>query len=235
MAQLYCGKGGGSSSSFGFKETGMKIRVFLVSAPDLTHGPLANRLMHMYTYLETLQECWSRRRIGWIIQDFWETFVSRFLMFLLETKRPWRQTPPRKKKAVSVYKCEANAYQSQLKAGFSEVCEKCKVCGIIFLNYIREFHTRVLLLWWHFHAQKRDAEQNELWLVVWHVGQTASWAGLGQWMQPYVPDLQQSVWSVSASTQNRHFLNYIIIYLWGILSWNFTDTFCPTWDLYYIL
>ncbi len=143
--------------------------------------------------------------------------------------------PPKKEESRRVYKCEANAYQSQLKAGFSEVCEKCKVCGIIFLNYIREFHTRVLLLWWHFHAQKRDAEQNELWLVVWHVGQTASWAGLGQWMQPYVPDLQQSVWSVSASTQNRHFFNYIIIYLWGILSWNFTDTFCPTWDLYYIL
>ncbi len=37
--------------------------------------------------------------------------------------------------------------------------------------------------------------------------------------------------SVSASTQNVHnfqilyFQNDIIIYLWGILSWNFTDTF----------
>ncbi len=30
---------------------------------------------------------------------------------------------------------------------------------------------------------------------------------------------------VSASTQNRHFQNYIINDLWGILSWNFSDTF----------
>ncbi len=41
------------------------------------------------------------------------------------------------------------------------------------------------LLWWrHFHAPKRDAERNELWLVVWHVGQMASWAGPGQWKRP---------------------------------------------------
>ncbi len=32
------------------------------------------------------------------------------------------------------------------------------------------------------HFIPRDAERNELWLVVWNVGQTASWAGLGQWM-----------------------------------------------------
>ncbi len=31
--------------------------------------------------------------------------------------------------------------------------------------------------------------------------------------------------NVSASTQNRHFQNDIINYLWGILSWNFTDMF----------
>ncbi len=30
---------------------------------------------------------------------------------------------------------------------------------------------------------------------------------------------------VSASTQNRHFQYDKINYLWGILSWNFTDTF----------
>ncbi len=50
-----------------------------------------------------------------------------------------------------------------------------------------------LLLWRHFHAPKRDAERNELRLVVWHVSQTASWAGLGQWLRPSIPEIQPSV------------------------------------------
>ncbi len=37
---------------------------------------------------------------------------------------------------------------------------------------------------------KCDAERNELWLVVWHVSQRASWAGLGQWTWPTIPELQ---------------------------------------------
>ncbi len=36
-----------------------------------------------------------------------------------------------------------NAYQSQLNAGFSKVCEIFKVCGIEYLKYIQEFHTPV--------------------------------------------------------------------------------------------
>ncbi len=83
-----------------------------------------------HTYLETLQECRSRRRIGWIIQDFQQTCVSRSLTFHLETKMPWRQTPSRKKKAVVFTNVTANAYQDQLHAGFSKVCEIFKVCGI---------------------------------------------------------------------------------------------------------
>ncbi len=35
----------------------------------------------------------------------------------------------------------------------------------------RGLHT-CLLLWRHVHAPKRDAQRNELWSVVWHVGQT---------------------------------------------------------------
>ncbi len=137
-----------------------------------------------HTYLETLQECWSLHRIGWIIQDFRKTCVSRSLTFRLETKMPQRQTPSRKKKAV-VFIATMSAYQDQLNAGFSKVCEIFKVRSIESLKYVREFHTlsyytHGLVLWWHFHAQERDAERNELWLVVWHVGQTASWAGLGQ-------------------------------------------------------
>ncbi len=124
--------------------------------------------------------------------------VSRSL-FLLETRRLWRQTPSRKKKAVVFTNVTAYAYQSQLNAGFSKVCEIFKVHGIESLKYIREFHS--LLLWRHCHAPKRDAERNELWLVVWHVGQMASWAGLDQWMQPYIPDLQPSVWTEGLATR----------------------------------
>ncbi len=92
-----------------------------------------------YTFLETLQECRSRRRIGWIIQDFRECVV----FFNLETKRPWHQTPLRKKKAVVFTNVIANTYQSQLNVGFSKVCEIFEVCGIESLKYIQEFHTPV--------------------------------------------------------------------------------------------
>ncbi len=116
------------------------------------------------------------------------------LIKMSKAKMPWRQTPSRKKKAFVFTTVTTNAYQDQINAGFSKVCEIFKVRGIESLKYVREFHT-CLLLWWHFHAQKRDAERNELWLVVLHVGQTASWAGLGQWKLPSTPDLQPSVWS----------------------------------------
>ncbi len=69
--------------------------------------------------------------------------VSRSLTFRLETKMPWCQTPLRKKKAVMFTNMTANAYQSQLNAGFSKVCEIIKVCAIESLKYIREFHTPV--------------------------------------------------------------------------------------------
>ncbi len=96
-----------------------------------------------HTYLETLQECRSRHRIGWIIQDFREMCVSHSLTFCLETKMPWRQTPSRKKKAVVFTNVTTSAYQDQLNAGFSKVCEIFKVCGIESLQYVREFHTPV--------------------------------------------------------------------------------------------
>ncbi len=74
---------------------------------------------------------------------------------------PWRQTPSQKKKAVMFKNVTTNAYQGQLNAGFSKVCEIFKVCGIESLKYVQEFHTG-LLLWQYFHAQKRNAERNEL-------------------------------------------------------------------------
>ncbi len=110
----------------------------LVSASDVTPtGPL------WHTFLETLEECRSRRRIGWIIQDFRETRVSRSLTFHMETKMLWCQTPSRKKKAVVFTNVPTSAYQDQLNAGFSKVCEIFKVCGIESLKYVREFHTLV--------------------------------------------------------------------------------------------
>ncbi len=56
---------------------------------------------------------------------------------------PWHQTPSRKKKAVVFTNVTTNAYQGQLNAGFSKVCEIFKVRGIESLKYIREFHTPV--------------------------------------------------------------------------------------------
>ncbi len=144
----------------------------LVSASDVTRmDRWLNVWCIWYTYLETLQECRSRRRIGWIIQDFRETCVSRSLTFRLETKMPWHQTPSWKKKAIIFTNVTVNAYEGRLNAEFNLF--HIKVCEIF--NIIFKIHQRVshggLLLWRHFHTPNRDAERNELWLVVWHVGQ----------------------------------------------------------------
>ncbi len=48
----------------------------------------------------------------------------------LETNMLSRQTPSRKKKAVVFTTVTTNAYQDQINAGFSKVCEIFKVCGI---------------------------------------------------------------------------------------------------------
>ncbi len=56
---------------------------------------------------------------------------------------PWCQTPSRKKKAVVFTTVMTNAYQDQLNAGYSEVCEIFKVCGIESLKYVQEFYTPV--------------------------------------------------------------------------------------------
>ncbi len=107
-----------------------------------------------HTYLETLQECQSHRQIGWIIQDFWETCVSRSLSFCLDSKMPWGQTLSRKKKAVVFTTLTTRAYQDQLNTGFSNLCEIFKVHDI---ESLKVLHTG-LLLWRYFHPLKRDAE-----------------------------------------------------------------------------
>ncbi len=60
-----------------------------------------------------------------------------------ETKMPWCQTPSRKKKAGVFTTVTTSAYQDQLNAGFSKVCEIFKVHGIESLKYVREFYTPV--------------------------------------------------------------------------------------------
>ncbi len=86
--------------------------------------------------------------------------MSHSLMFHLETKMPWCQTPSGKKKAVVFTTVMVSAYQDQLNAGFSKLCEKLKICGIESLKCQRVLHSG-LLLWRHFHAHKHDTAQNE--------------------------------------------------------------------------
>ncbi len=88
--------------------------------------------------------------------------MLRSLTFHLETKMPWRQTPSQKKKAVVFTTVTTNAYQDQLNAGFSKVCEIFKVRGIESLKYVREFYTPACYCGDISTPPKRDAERNEL-------------------------------------------------------------------------
>ncbi len=171
---------------FGIHEASLSLRRH-------AHGTLAKRLMHMAHFSGNTSGM-SKSSSDWLIKpDLRETWVSHSFSVRQETNMPWRQTPSQKKKAVVFTNVTTNAYQGQLNAGYSKVCEIFKVRGIVFKIRPRDLHTG-LLLWRHFHAPKRDAEWNELWLVVWHVGQMASWVGLGQLNRTSIPDLQPSVW-----------------------------------------
>ncbi len=55
----------------------------------------------------------------------------RSLTFRLETKMLWRQTPSRKGKALAFTTVTMSAYQDQLNAGFSKVCE------YVFQKYVK--------------------------------------------------------------------------------------------------
>ncbi len=87
--------------------------------------------------------------------------VSRSLTTRLETKMPWSQTPSRKKKAVVFTAVTTNAYQDQINAGFSKICEIFNLQHRIFKIRLRVLHTG-LLLWRHFYTQKHDGERNKL-------------------------------------------------------------------------
>ncbi len=107
-----------------------------------SHGPLAERLMHVVHLSENTSVVSKSSSDGLNYSEFLED-VSHSLTFHLETKLPWRQTPSRKKKVFVFTNMTANAYQGRLNSGFSKVCEIFKFCAIASLKYIQEFHTPV--------------------------------------------------------------------------------------------
>ncbi len=82
-----------------------------------------------HTKVETLQEFWSHRQIGWIIQDFWETCVA-FFNVLPRNKDSVVPKSLTKEESLRVYNCDGECLSGQINAGFSKVCEIFKVCGI---------------------------------------------------------------------------------------------------------
>ncbi len=83
----------------------------------------------------------SKSSLDWL--NYTGFLGDKCVAFCLETKMPWRQTPSRKKKAVVFTTVMTSAYQDQLNAGFSKVCEIFNVHGIESLKYVRAFYTRV--------------------------------------------------------------------------------------------
>ncbi len=150
-----------------------EVTLTLVSASDITH---TDRWLNVWcirhTKVETLQELRSRPVICWIIQDFRETCVSRSSTGNKDAVTP---NPPHERRKLARLQLW---WQDQINAGFSKVCEIFIVHGIESLKHVREFHTPVYYCGGI--STPWNAEQNKLWLVVGHVAQTASCAGLGQ-------------------------------------------------------
>ncbi len=94
-----------------------------------------------HTNVEKLQEFRSRHRIGWT------GFPGDVCVVLFNVLSGYKDvvTPnsSRRKKYTVFTTMMTSAYQDQLNAGFSKVCEIFKVCGIESLKYLREFHTSV--------------------------------------------------------------------------------------------
>ncbi len=136
-----------------------------------------------HTKVETLQEFQCRRRIGWIIQEFRKCVcvacVSRSLTSRLETKMPWSQTPSRKKKAVVFTAVTTNAYQDQINAGFSKICEIFSLQHRIFKIRLRVLHTRSVIVatflhpktWWWTKQTVIGCLTSVRWPHWWNIGQ----------------------------------------------------------------
>ncbi len=146
---------------------------------------MAKRLMHM-VHLSGNTSRVSKSSSDWLDYTGFPGDVCVALFNVLPGNQvAVAPNPLTKEKSCRVYNCDNRC----LSAGVSKVCEIFKVCGIVSLKYT---HRSVIVA--TFSCPKRDAERNKLWLVVWHVGQMASWTGLDQWRLSSIPDLQPSVW-----------------------------------------
>ncbi len=123
------------------------VNWLLVSASNVTPTECwLNVWCIWYTYLETLQECRSRRRIGWIIQEFWEMSDVCVAFFNVP---PWNKdtvvpNPLTKEESCRVYNCDDERLPGSTKRWiFKSMWNIFKVCGIESLKYIREFYTPV--------------------------------------------------------------------------------------------
>ncbi len=81
-----------------------------------------------------------------------------FFNILPGNKNAVAPNPLTKEESRRVYNCVAEHLPGSRNTGFSKVCEKCKVRGIII--HPRVLHTG-LFLWRHFHAPDHDVAQNE--------------------------------------------------------------------------
>ncbi len=142
------------------------------------HGPLAKRLMHM-AHLAGNTSGVSKSSSDWLNYTWFpEDVCVAFFNVPPGNKDAVAPNPLTIEESRHVTTVTTNAYQDQLNAGFAKLCEIFKVRSIESLKYIREFYTPVC------YCGDISTLRNELWLVVWHVGQTASWVGLGQWKLP---------------------------------------------------
>ncbi len=103
------------------------------------HGPLAKRLMHT-AHLSGNTSVVSKSSLDWLnLYRISGRRVSRSLKFRLELYA----NPLTKEKVVVFTTVTTSAYQDQLNAWFSKVCQIFKVHGIESLKYVREFNTPV--------------------------------------------------------------------------------------------
>ncbi len=109
-----------------------------------THGPLAKGLMHM-AHLSGNTSGVSKSSLDWLnYTGFPGDLCVAFFNVPPGNKDAVAPKPPSwKKKAVVFTNVTTSAYQDQLNAGFSKVCEIFKVCGIESLKYVREFCRRI--------------------------------------------------------------------------------------------
>ncbi len=107
----------------------------------VSDGPLAKRLMHI-VHLSGNTSGVSKSSSDWLNYTGFPGDVC-VAFFIVPPGNKHVVALKRKKKAVVFTNVTTSAYQDQLKAGFSKVCEIFTVRGIESFKYIREFYTPV--------------------------------------------------------------------------------------------